>query len=188
MKSSRLLFLSLMASLAIVPAARAQAPAGMPPMPKPGPEHELFKHDAGTWDATVEMWMAPGAPPMTSKGVETNTLGCGGLCLVTDFKGEFGGMPFHGHGTAAYDSIKKKYVGSWTDSMSNGLAVSESTYDAAKKVSTGYMEGPDMSGQVVKTKAMTEYKADGSRVFTLYNKAPDGKETPGMRITYTKRK
>jgi len=25
-------------------------------------------------------------------------------------------------------------------------------------------------------------------VFTMYNLAPGGKETPGMRITYTKRK
>ena len=33
-------------------------------------------------------------------------------------------------------SVKKKYIGSWTDSMSNGLSVGESTYDAAKKVAT----------------------------------------------------
>ena len=33
------------------------------PMPKPGPEHKLFDMDAGTWDATVETFMAPGAPP-----------------------------------------------------------------------------------------------------------------------------
>jgi hypothetical protein len=25
-------------------------------------------------------------------------------------------------------------------------------------------------------------------VFTMYNKMPDGKEVPGMRITYVKRK
>jgi hypothetical protein len=186
MRSSRLLFLTLLATLAAAPAVRAQAPAE-PPMPKPGPEHELFKQDAGTWDATVELWMAPGAPPTTSKGVETNVVGCGGLCLVTDFK-DVGGMPFDGHGTTAYDSIKKKYVGSWTDSMSTGLSIGESTYDPAKKIVTGYMEGPDMTGKVVKSKSVVEYKADGSRVFTMYNKTPDGKEVAGMRITYVKRK
>jgi uncharacterized protein DUF1579 len=188
MRSSRVLFLSLLATLAAAPAVRAQAAGEAPPMPKPGPEHELFKQDAGTWDATVESWMAPGAPPMTSKGVETNALGCGGLCLVSSFKGDFGGIPFDGHGTSAYDSTKKKYVGSWTDSMSSGLAIGESTYDPAKKVVTGYMEGPDMTGKVIKSKAVVEYKADGSRVFTMYNKTPDGKEVPGMRITYVKRK
>ena len=176
---------SLVATVMAVPAALAQAP---PPMPKPGPEHELFKQDAGTWDATVESWMVPGAPPTTSKGVETNTVGCGGLCLVSEFKGDFGGMPFEGHGTSAYDSTKKKYVGSWTDSMSTGLSIGESTYDSAKKVATGYMEGTDMTGKVVKSKAVVEYKANGSRVFTMYTKTPDGKEVPGMRITYVKRK
>ena|SRR5207249_434113 len=186
MRSSRaVLFVSLAAAVAAAPALRAQAP---PPMPKPGPEHELFKQDEGTWDATVESWMAPGAPPMTSKGVETNTLGCGGLCLVTNFKGDFGGLPFDGRGTSTYDPAKKKYVGSWTDSMSTGLMLGESTYDPARKLVTGYMEGPDMTGKVVKSKSVVEYKADGSRVFTMYTQTPDGKEVPGMRITYTKRK
>jgi hypothetical protein len=182
------LFLCLAAAFSAAPILRAQAPAGAPPMPKPGPQHELFKTDAGTWDATVEAWMAPGAPPMTSKGVETNVLGCGGLCLISDFKGDMGGVPFHGHGTSAYDSIKKKYVGTWTDSMSSGIAMGESTYDPAKKTVTGYMEGPDMTGKIVKSKAVVEYKADGSRVFTMYTNGPDGKEVPGMRITYVKRK
>ena len=64
MKPSRAtLALFLVATALTAPAALAQAPAGAPPMPKPGPEHELFKQDAGTWDATVESFMAPGAPP-----------------------------------------------------------------------------------------------------------------------------
>ena len=55
----------------------------MPPMPKPGPEHEILKMDAGTWDASVEFIAEPGAPPMKSKGVEVNTVGCGGLATTT---------------------------------------------------------------------------------------------------------
>jgi len=47
---------TLVCGLAV--AARAQ---DMPPMPKPGPEHALFKEDEGTWDAVVEVSM-PGAP------------------------------------------------------------------------------------------------------------------------------
>ena len=159
----------------------------MPPLPKPGPEHELLKHDEGTWDASVEMLM-PGAPPMTSKGVETNTIGCGGLCLITDFKGEMmPGLMFHGHGTTTYDPAKKKYVGSWTDSMSSGLMIAETTYDAAAKRATGWMEGPDQTGKVTKMKAVTEYKDAGTRVFSMYGPSPDGKEAVTMRITYKKR-
>ena len=77
----------------------------MPPMPKAGPEHEILKMDDGTWDAIVEFTLGPGAPPMTSKGVEVNTVGCGGLCLITDFKGEAMGAPFHGHGVTDRKSV-----------------------------------------------------------------------------------
>jgi len=125
---------------------------------------------------------------MKSKGVEVNTIGCGGLCIITDFKGEAMGAPFHGHGVMAWDPAKKKYVGSWTDSMSAGLALSESTYDPATKKWTGWMEGADMTGKVTKTRSVVEWRGASTRVFTMYGPGPDGKEMEGMKITYTKRK
>jgi hypothetical protein len=164
-------------------AARAQ---DMPPMPKPGPEHAMFKDDAGTWDAVVEVFI-PGAPPSSSKGVESNVVGCGGLCLITDFKGDMMGTTFHGHGTTTYDVAKKKYVGSWTDSMSTGLATIEGTYDPAKKALTAWFEGPDMTGKVMKSRSVTEYKDKDTRVFSMYGPGPDGKEALGMKITYKRR-
>jgi len=173
-----------------VPALAAAQTGGQqpPPMPKPGPEHEVLKMDVGTWDAVVEMTPAPGAPAMTSKGVEVNTIGCSGLCIITDFKGEAMGAPFHGHGVMAWDPAKKKYVGSWTDSMSAGIAVGESTYDPAAKKWTGWMEAADMTGKVVKSRSVVEVRDASTRVFTMYSPGPDGKEMEGMRITYTRRK
>ncbi|MDQ3213743.1 MAG: DUF1579 domain-containing protein [Acidobacteriota bacterium] len=168
--------------------AQAEGPQTMP-MPKPGPEHELLKMDAGTWDAAVEVVLGPGAPPMTSKGVEVNTIGCSGLCLITDFKGEMmPGVAFHGHGVTAWDSLKKMYAGSWTDSMSPGMLVSQGTYDPATKKMSGSMEGPDMTGKVVKMRTVSEWPAADSRVMTAYMPGPDGKEVQTMRITYTRRK
>ena len=177
------------AVLTLAVAASAQPPAGGPPMPKPGPEHEALKADEGAWDATVEMFMAPGAPPMTSKGVEANTMGCGGMCVITDFKGEAMGQPFHGHGVAVWDSLKKKYVSTWTDSMSIGMSIGESTWDAKTKTMSGWMEGPDsMTGKVTKMRSTIEHKDPGTRVFTMYGPGPDGKEMMGMRITYKRKK
>lgn len=169
--------------------AAAQPPAGQePPMPKPGPEHELLKMDAGTWNATVEFTPAPGAPPMASKGVEINTIGCNGLCLITEFKGEaMPGGGFEGHGIATWDPLKKKYVGSWTDSMSRGLQTGESTWDPATKQLSGSMEGPDMTGKIVKTRSVVQYK-DDTRIVTAYTQGPDGKEMQTLRITYTRQK
>lgn len=160
-----------------------------PPMPKPGPEHQVFTMEEGSWDAIVEIAPAPGTPPVTSKGVEVNTIGCGGLCIITDFKGEaMPGVPFHGHGVATWDAAKKKYVGSWTDSMSQGLALSEATYDPAAKKMTGWMEGLDMTGKMTKTRMVSQIGSDGQRTMTAYAVGADGKETQVMKITYAKRK
>lgn len=179
--------IALLVAIAAAPAA-AQTGSQAPPLPKPGPEHAILNMDVGTWDAVVEFVPAPGAPPMVSKGVEVNTLGCNGLCLITDFKGEAMGSPFHGHGMATWDPAKKKYTGSWTDSMSTGIAVAEMTYDAAAKTGTGSMEGPDMTGKVMRTRTVTDYKKEGMRVMTSYAPGPDGKEMQMMKITYTRRK
>lgn len=178
---SRLLML-IGASLAPTLAA-AQAP----PMPTPGPEHAILKEDVGTWDASIEMLMpgAPATPP--SKGVEVNALSCGGLCLVTDFKGEVMGGPFQGHGVTTWDPTKKVYIGSWSDSMTAGLATTESTWDAAKKTLNTTMLTPDGSGGTVKMRSTVEYSA-GKRVFSMFMPGPDGKEVPSMRITYTQPK
>jgi len=167
--------------------ARAQADK-MPPMPKPGPEHAVLEMDEGTWDAVVEVTPGPGAAPMTSKGVEVNKMGCSGLCLISDFTGDMAGTPFMGHGVTTWDPAKKKYVGSWTDSMSTGLALAESTYDAAAKKWEGWMQGPDMTGKVVKSRATGEMPNPNTRIFTMYGTGPDGKEMQTMKITYTRRK
>jgi hypothetical protein len=146
---------TLTAVVVVLLGAVAAAAQEMPPLPKPGPEHEILMRDAGTWDAKIEM-QTPGGP-MTSTGVETSRIGCGGLCLITDFKGEMmPGMSFEGHGTTAYDANKKKYVGSWTDSMSQSLNVAESTWDTTTKTMTSMRKGLDMTGARVKMKAIVE--------------------------------
>jgi uncharacterized protein DUF1579 len=170
--------------------AAAVASAQGPPMPTPGPEHEVLKRDVGTWDATVEMLMLPpGAPAMPpSTGTETNTLGPGGLWVISDFKSTMMGAPFQGHGVNGWDPIKKKYVGTWVDNMSTGVYVAESTYDPAAKSMTGWIDGPGPDGKPTRTKTVTQLKDDDTRVFTMYGPGPDGKEAPTMRITYKRRK
>lgn len=174
-------------ALGVASIGSAQTPDQMPPMPKPGPAHEALKMDAGTWNAVVEFSPGPGAPTMTSKGVEENTMGCGGLCLISHFKGEAMGAPFEGHGMMTWDSAKNRYVGTWTDSMSTGLAHTEGTYDKAAKKWTGWMQGTDPTGKAMKQRFVSEWKDPNTRVFTTYMSGPDGKEMQTMKIVYTKK-
>ena len=164
--------------------AEKPAPGGAAhemPTVKPGPEHQELKKLAGTWDATVEMLSPPGGP--ASKGTETNTLIGDGLWVVSDFKAEMMQKPFQGHGVWGWDPAKKKYVGTWVDTMSTGLTLSEGTFDPATKTMTDTMEMPGPDGKPMKVKSTTEWKDADTRVFTMFMG-----DTPSMRITYKRKK
>jgi hypothetical protein len=159
---------------------------------KPTDEHKMLASEEGTWDATVKTFTGgPDAEPMVSKGSETNTLMPGGLWMLSKFEGDFGGMKFEGRGQFGYDPLKKKYIGTWIDSMSPGLTVLDGDYDAKAKTMTYTGEGVEPASKMkYKQKMVTVTRDDGSRVFTLYMTmdATGGKETKFMEITYTRRK
>ena len=91
-----------------------------------------------------------------------------------------------GYKYGAIDMLDAMSYDGLTDSF-EGIAMGESTWDAATKTMTGSMESTDASGQHAKMKSVVEYKDAGTRVFTMYMTGPDGKEVPGMRITYKKK-
>jgi Protein of unknown function (DUF1579) len=194
-RASRVFGMATVATAVLVGSAEAQEkkkesapPQGQEmPMPKPGPEHEILKKDVGVWDATVESTMEPGGKPNVSKGVETNTLLGDGLWLIQDFKGEVQSAPFQGHGVTGYDPSKKKYVGTWVDSMSTGLSTSEGTYDPKTKTMTTRFEGPGPDGTIMKMRTTSEWKDANNRVFTMYSPAGQGGEFAMMKITYKRR-
>ncbi len=171
--------------------ARAQEGAG-PPVPKPTAEHKVLAEEEGTWDANVKMFMGgPDAEPTASKGVEVNTMMTGGLWMLSKFEGEVAGMKFEGRGQFGYDPLKKKYVGTWVDSMAPTLSVLEGTYDAKTRTMTYEGEGVDPNSKSKYTQKMiTTLKDDGTRAFTLTMKSDmtGGKEMKVMEVTYTKRK
>ena len=161
------------------------APPEMAP-PRPAPQHQELAKRVGTWDAVVESYMEPGAPPQTSRGSEINTMDASGLWLLTEFKGQFQDQPFEGHGVTGFDTAKKKYVGVWVDSYGTHMMTTEGTGDASGKI-TMRGEAPGMDGKMERLKMVSESKADGTCIMTMTHKGPDGKDVPAMRITYTKR-
>lgn len=174
--------------LGVVSTAAAQE--GGPPQPTA--QHKVFASDVGTWDGTIKAYFAgPDAEPTVSKGTETNSMLTGGFWLVSSFKGEFGGQPFEGRGQFGYDPLKKKYVGTWVDSMSPTLSVLEGSYDPTTRTMTYEGDGTDpVSKSKYKQKMVTVTRDDDHRVFTLFmtSDATGGKEAKFMEITYTRRK
>lgn len=174
-----LLLFALVASVPVL----AQEPA------QPTEQHQVLKADVGSWNADIKMWMAgPDAEPMSSKGVETNHM-MGGLWLLSKFEGEFAGQKFTGHGQFGYDPVKKKYIGTWIDSMNPHMSTMEGTYDAKSKTMTMLSEGIDgNSGQMMKGKNVGKQIDKDTRLFTMYMFTPGGDEVKIMEIKYTRKK
>jgi len=163
------------AALVLSPAARAQ-PA------KPGPELEKLKQLEGTWEATMKFGGSE------SKGTAVYRMDLGGMWLVSDFKGEFGGMPFSGKGLDSYDPLTKKYVSVWVDSMSTVPMTTTGEYDKDGKVltMTGESRGPD--GKMQKVKMVSEMKDKDTMLFTMFGQGPDGKDGEMFTISYKRKK
>src|SRR5260370_10479850 len=114
---------------------------GPPEPPPPGPEHKLLKDLAGTFDARVTVILAP-AKNLESKGVMKRQMVLDGRFLHEEYEGSFADRPFKGIGLSGYDTIKKKYVSVWADSMTNSIMTSEGTYD--EKTKSFHYSGEDM--------------------------------------------
>jgi hypothetical protein len=156
-------------------------------IPRPAPEHELLKQFVGTWEATVKSYMAPGQSN-ESKGTERNRTGMGGLWLIQDFRADFMGQPFQGHGFIGYDPAKKKYVGTWIDSMQTFILITEGTFDDTHKIFTQTAEGPDPTGKMTKWKMVTVFKDADHHEFTMSSLGEGGKDKTEMVISYERRK
>ncbi len=176
----RTLILSGAALVAGAIAAAAALQEGAIPMVKPGPEHELLKKRAGTWDAEVDFM------GQMTKGTYTSKLALGDMWLVSDYQGSMMGGAFLGHEILGWDSQKKKYVSCWVDSMSTALAFSEGSWDEASKTMTMTGDSVDPTGQTMKTVSVTKMIDPDHTVWQMHMGSAD--TPPMMTIKYTRKK
>lgn len=156
-------------------------------MPKPTREHEWLRKFVGEWEAEVEMTMDPGQPPMKSKGSNRDRM-LGGFWMISE-----GGNPEMAYNfllTLGYDPQKKKYIGTWADSMTSYLWHYEGTVNAAGNILTLETKGPaPMAPDKLSTfQEVTEFKSDDLRVFTSSLLGDDGKWKTFMTVTSRRKK
>jgi hypothetical protein len=151
-----------------------------------GPEHAEFKKAAGTWKHVSKMWMGPGEPTV-SEGTAERTLVFGGRYLQEHYRCNSPDMPFEGVALTGYDTMKKKYVTIWYDSMSTGIMIREGDYDPATKTTTTYSaEYDDPFMGTGKMKNAIKTVSDDEQVMESYWIGKDGHETKTMEIRYTR--
>lgn len=157
------------------------------PMAKPTPHHEAMKALEGTWDAEIRA-QEPGKAERVSRGSETVTLVPGGLWAKVEFKADFGGVPFEGHGLCGYDPAARRHVGAWADSMETNLVVSSGRCDGQCRRIVSYFKAPDMTGRMTDYKEVAELVDPDHRTMEMSCKDRKGRFVKMMTIAYTRRR
>lgn len=144
----------------------------------PGEHHQHMDPLVGEWDMKCTMWMAgPDQPPMVSDGKMVREMILGGRYMTEHFTGNFGGMPFEGHGLTAYCNMRKKYIGLWVDSMSTTVFRETGTCSEDGKVFTmmGENPDPDTGGKTMKkTKSIITIMDKDNHKMEAYTLTDDG--------------
>lgn len=168
------LILSLVAGLVAANACRADDPPS--DMPKPVKEHDWLKNLVGEWESDCEIFMEPGKPPIKAKSTESGRM-LGRFWVLTDGKGEIMGMPMQSQMTLGYDADKKKFVGTWVDSMGGYLWNYTGSLDAAGKTLTLETEGPCPMGpgKNSKFREVIELNGKDQKSFSSSMLGDDGK-------------
>jgi hypothetical protein len=109
-----------------------------------------------------------------------------GAWVIAEHKTTMNDQTVTGILTFGFDGEKKRYVGTWIDSMSSHLLQYECTADPAARTLTLLTEGPDpvTPGKRCKFKEVLEMKSKDTKAFTTSVQGEDGKWAVMMTINY----
>jgi hypothetical protein len=113
-----------------------------PPQAVPSDEHVFLHQFVGEWRTEGKMKDASGKEAETL-GLEYDRMVLGDFWLFFVYNSQMNGKPFVGHGMIGYDPSRKKYIGTWVDSMSPYMATFEGTVDPKTRALTLETSGTD---------------------------------------------
>ncbi|MEX0936889.1 MAG: DUF1579 domain-containing protein [Pirellulales bacterium] len=159
-----------------------------PTFPEPTSQHQWLQQLVGQWDAEVHLFIE-GQAPVVSKGT-LHVRPVGAFWTVGEHQGQFLDQPFTGLQTLGYDPEKRKYVGTWVDSVSGYLWRHEGDLNESGSALTLSTEGPCPArpGQLSEFKEVIEVKSKDRQVFTSSIKNEEGEWTTNMKIIYHRKK
>lgn len=184
--NARALLVWSVALLGFCGALRAQE---SPQMPAPEKEHQWLKQFVGEWLTEMTGTMGPDQPPMECTGKLSSHM-LGEFWVLNKMQGDVMGAPMTGVQTIGYDVARKKYVGSWVDSMSGHMWVYEGSVDKSGKVLTLEAEGPNFmsDGKLATFQDIYEFKSDDEIAMTSRMQGDDGKWITFMTGSATRQK
>lgn len=146
-----------------------------PEFPKPQQEHEWLQQFVGEWESEAEAHAATGQEGMKCKGTVKSRM-LGGFWVVSESQTDMLGTQVNAVQTVGYDPEKKKYVGTWVDSMFNHLWKYTGTVDESGKKLTLEAEGPNFltPGKTSLFRDAYEFKDKDHIVVTSSMQGDDG--------------
>lgn len=155
-----------------ISAVHAQEPS----FPGPQKEHEWLKQFNGKWTSTSKTVATDDQPSMNYSGTMDSQM-LGGFWTINKMTGDMGGKKFQGLQTIGYDTKRKKYVGTWVDSMMNHLWRYEGNVDASGKKLVLVAEGPSYMAKdkLTKYRDSYEFKSPDKIIATSEIVGEDGK-------------
>lgn len=157
---SRVFAFSLLA-VSVTNLAFAQEP---PPAALVTPKHELLKQFVGDWKSTNECDFGLETGPVQTTGTMQSRM-LGELWMTSDVLIKLPGVDADAQLTLGYDAEKKKYVGTWVDSVMNHLWQYEGNVDETGKRFTLNATGPAMDGSGTPTEYRDIYEFVADRKF-----------------------
>lgn len=138
-----------------------------PEFPGPEKEHQWLHKFVGEWTTNSKSSMGPDKPPMECSGtIESRMIG--DFWVVNEMQSTVEGTSMRGLQAIGYDPAKKKYIGTWVDSMMNHLWLYEGTVDESGNKLTLEAEGPNFmaDGEVTRFRDAYEFRTPDHIIVT----------------------
>ena len=138
------------------------------PQSEPTKEHEFLKKFVGKWEVETKGQAGEGQPEVAMNGTMEASM-FGKFWMVNNCSYDMSGTPvMKGIQTIGYDADKKKYVGTWIDTMLNKMWMYEGTVDESGNKIMLEAEGPDMTDpkKTAMFRDSYEFKSDDEIIAT----------------------
>lgn len=157
---------------------------------QPSAAHARLKEILGSYDVTMKMYMAPGQPPMESKGSAEFVWFADGKWLQETWSIEMLGQMVKGIAHLGYDNFKERYVWCKVDSMQTSMQMASGHFDQSgdNMILWGTIDEPMTPEQDKQVKYV--YRGFGKDKFTLevHDMMIGESNTKVLEFEYTRKK
>jgi hypothetical protein len=182
------LLVALLSASVLVPLSAGAAQS-------PGPSYapmELTADDLGAWDVELTA-RTPFGKLTTVRGVETNTIGCDGRCIVTKASGQLKSVTSRGGGSSSpwwtsYDghgSLAMKQTGQFETPGAHTSEVALEPVGLPTRLPTSRTVQATNGSRTMRISA--EYPDANRRIVTTFTIDANGQAIQTARIVYTRR-